>query len=168
MGVARDGWFSATRRTERRIRALTGVHQAREFAEQRLVETRPDARDEAQRAVRLILAEQERAEMRAGTLGVGPTPDNEMVEHGAFYFEPVAATGPSIRRVAAFGDDAFELCARGALKNLAPPFAHMIGVTHRPLALDEPRQERLARLEAERTEIEITECEQVEGLVVNR
>src|SRR5713226_999195 len=100
-----DGRFSAKRRTERRIRALTGVHQAREFAEQRLIKARPDARDEAQRAV-----------------GLGPSADNEIVEYGAFYFEPVAATGPTIRRVAALDDDAFELCARGGLEKLAPTF----------------------------------------------
>src|SRR5713226_508439 len=159
MRGARDGRFSATRRTKGRIRALAGVHQAREFAEQRLVETRPDARDEAQRVVGLVLAKQERAEMSAGALGLGPSTDNEIVECGAFNFEPVAAAGPAIRRVAALGDDAFELCARGGLVKLASPFEDVIGVTHGALALDEPRQERFARLEFERTEIEITECE---------
>src|SRR5260370_18778770 len=106
--------------------------------------------------------------MRAGALGLGPSADNEIVECGAFYFEPVAGRGPTIRRVAALGDDAFELCARGRLKKLAPPLDDVIGVTYRPLAPDESRQERFARLEFERTEIGITECEQVEGLVVNR
>src|SRR6266851_2944333 len=168
MRGARDGRFSAKRRTERRIRALAGVYQAREFAEQRLVETRPDTRDETQCAVGLVLAKQERAEMRAGALRLGPSADNEVVEYGAFYFEPVAATGPTIRRVAALGDDAFELCARGGLEKLTPPFHDVVGVTHRPLAPDESRQERFARLEFERPEIEVAECEQVEGLVVNR
>src|SRR5258708_40002838 len=107
MRGARDGRFSATRRTKGRIRALAGVHQAREFAEQRLVEARPDTRNEAHRAVGFILAQQERAEMRAGALGLGPSADNEIVEYGAFYFEPVAAAGAAIRRFAALGDDAF-------------------------------------------------------------
>src|SRR6266851_2980717 len=168
MRGARDGRFSAKRRTERRIRALAGVHQARQFAEQRLVEARPDTRDEAHCAVGLVLAQQERAEMCAGALGLGPSADNEIVEYGAFYFEPVAATGTTIRCVAALGDDAFELCVRGGLVKLASLFDHVIGVTHGALALDEPRQERFARLEAEWTEIKITEGEQVEGLVVNR
>src|SRR5260370_42345894 len=106
--------------------------------------------------------------MRGGAAGLGPSADNEIVEYRAFYFEPVAATGPTIRRVAALGDDAFELCARGRLKKLAPPLDDVIGVTYRPLAPDESRQERFARLEFERTEIGITECEQVEGVGVNR
>src|SRR6266851_3641375 len=168
MRGARDGRFSAKRRTERRIRALAGVHQARQFAEQRLVEARPDTRDEAHCAVGLVLAKQKCAEMRAGALGLGPSADNEIVEYGAFYFEPVTATGTTIRCVAALGDDAFELCVRGGLEKLTPPFHDVIGVTHGALALGEPRQERFARLEFERPEIEVAECEQVEGLAVNR
>src|SRR5216683_1262235 len=130
MRGARDGRFSATRRTKGRIHALAGVHQAREFAEQRLVEARPDTRDEAQRAVGLVLAKQECAEMRAGTFRLGPSADNEIVEYGAFYFEPVATTGPTIRRVAALGDDAFELCVCGGLVKLAPPLDDVVGITH--------------------------------------
>ena len=66
-----------------------------------------------QLAVRRVIAQQQRAEIRTPTLGIGEADDDKFILVDAFRLPPDAAVTGLVRRIDAFRDDALDIVLAG-------------------------------------------------------
>src|SRR5208282_395009 len=74
-------------------------------------ETGADATGIAQLALRVMVANEQRAEPFAATFGIGEPDNNKLIAIAALDLEPATAPPRSVRLGSALGDNAFELVA---------------------------------------------------------
>src|SRR5208282_3172951 len=100
--------FAGQGLTKGRMIARTRLEQTMDFTQFRVVEARADPGNEPQVARRLVLPDQQRAEMGPRSRRIGPSANHEAGCDGAFDLDPLARAHAAIRCGAALRDDSFE------------------------------------------------------------
>src|SRR5688500_5376104 len=113
-GPVRTQARQADRPGERRCRDLEGVQPGPQIQQQLRIEAGAHFPGKYQVGT-LEIADEQRAETDARTLGIGETPDHEVLHGFAFHFEPVWRTAVLVGRTAALRDHPFPPFARDAL-----------------------------------------------------
>ena len=127
-----------------------------------MVEACADLAGVAQTLV-LLVAHQQRAEVRARPLRRGEAADHELLLEVALELEPVArAGGRAVRAVCALRDQPFEALAAGLAEQLRAVLVAVRAVAHPPAELEGLAQERLALAQWQVANVAAIVAQQVE------
>ena len=156
----------ALRQRDRRIRHVPEISSRLRSSDQlRGIEPGADAAGIAQFSLRIVIADEERAEAFPAAVGIGEADDHELLAIAAFDFEPAAAAARPVGLGPALRDDALELEAAGLAKEVRPAIDLMIAVAQHPLRL--PRNDLgecgLAVLERRAGQVPAVAIKQIEG-----
>ena len=110
----------ARRIGERRALPLERVELRAERLQRRAVEAGSDLSAIAQRALRIVRAEQQRTESDARSAGLREPRDHELLALRAPHLEPGARAAGPVRRVDALRDDALDAARAGRVVELGP------------------------------------------------
>ena len=129
---------------ERRAVLLQRAQPVPQAAQGLGIEPRADLPGVDQLAVRVVVAEQQRAESDPGTLRVGEAADHEFLAAFALELQPVLVAPAHVRRAGQLGDQPFPAVVAGLrVEGLAVAYA-VLGVPQRVTVADRARQNFLA------------------------